>query len=73
MISRLVGNVCQKVPSLFYRVSMVMKPQVVFVLGGPGAGKGTQCSKIVAVREMGREKTMKSASSDGYDLTLIDV
>uniref|UniRef100_A0A8C2XHT7 UMP-CMP kinase n=1 Tax=Cyclopterus lumpus TaxID=8103 RepID=A0A8C2XHT7_CYCLU len=24
-----------------------MKPQVVFVLGGPGAGKGTQCSKIV--------------------------
>lgn len=25
----------------------MMKPQVVFVLGGPGAGKGTQCSKIV--------------------------
>ncbi|KAL4608133.1 UMP-CMP kinase [Arapaima gigas] len=24
-----------------------MKPQVVFVLGGPGAGKGTQCAKIV--------------------------
>ncbi len=24
-----------------------MKPQVVFVLGGPGAGKGTQCGKIV--------------------------
>ncbi|EDV26140.1 uncharacterized protein TRIADDRAFT_24660 [Trichoplax adhaerens] len=23
------------------------KPSVVFVLGGPGAGKGTQCSKIV--------------------------
>jgi len=23
------------------------KPQVVFVLGGPGSGKGTQCSKIV--------------------------
>ncbi|ETO36623.1 hypothetical protein RFI_00439 [Reticulomyxa filosa] len=23
------------------------KPQVVFVLGGPGAGKGTQCQKIV--------------------------
>ena len=23
------------------------KPNVVFVLGGPGAGKGTQCSKIV--------------------------
>ena len=27
------------------------KPQVVFVLGGPGAGKGTQCSNIV--REYG--------------------
>ncbi|KAG7277406.1 hypothetical protein CRUP_033361 [Coryphaenoides rupestris] len=24
-----------------------MKPHVVFVLGGPGAGKGTQCSRIV--------------------------
>ncbi|XP_006839794.1 PREDICTED: UMP-CMP kinase isoform X1 [Chrysochloris asiatica] len=24
-----------------------MKPQVVFVLGGPGAGKGTQCTRIV--------------------------
>lgn len=23
------------------------KPKVIFVLGGPGAGKGTQCSKIV--------------------------
>ena len=23
------------------------KPNVVFVLGGPGAGKGTQCQKIV--------------------------
>lgn len=27
-----------------------MKPVVVFVLGGPGAGKGTQCARIVAVR-----------------------
>ncbi|XP_071985203.1 UMP-CMP kinase [Engystomops pustulosus] len=25
----------------------VMKPLVVFVLGGPGAGKGTQCERIV--------------------------
>uniref|UniRef100_A0A3P9BBH7 UMP-CMP kinase n=1 Tax=Maylandia zebra TaxID=106582 RepID=A0A3P9BBH7_9CICH len=47
MIGRLFGNLSQKVPSLLYRVSLVMKPQVVFVLGGPGAGKGTQCSKIV--------------------------
>ena len=27
----------------------MMKPQVVFVLGGPGAGKGTQCARIVEV------------------------
>ncbi len=26
---------------------MYGKPKVIFVLGGPGAGKGTQCSKIV--------------------------
>ncbi len=27
------------------------KPVVIFVLGGPGAGKGTQCSNIVRVRK----------------------
>ncbi|XP_030258445.1 UMP-CMP kinase [Sparus aurata] len=47
MIGRLFGIVSQRVPSLFHRVTLMMKPQVVFVLGGPGAGKGTQCSKIV--------------------------
>lgn len=26
-----------------------IKPKVVFVLGPPGSGKGTQCSKIVKV------------------------
>ncbi|XP_025408777.1 UMP-CMP kinase [Sipha flava] len=32
-----------------YRLFATMsKPQVVFVLGGPGAGKGTQCSNIVS-------------------------
>lgn len=25
------------------------KPHVVFVLGGPGSGKGTQCAKICKV------------------------
>ena len=29
--------------------SEMAKPIVVFVLGGPGAGKGTQCEKIVKV------------------------
>jgi hypothetical protein len=32
-------------------VEVAPKPQVVFVLGGPGAGKGTQCANIV--REYG--------------------
>jgi adenylate kinase family enzyme len=26
-------------------------PKVLFVLGGPGAGKGTQCYKIVEVKK----------------------
>ncbi|XP_061925255.1 UMP-CMP kinase isoform X1 [Entelurus aequoreus] len=43
MLGRLVSNVAQRLSS----VSMMTKPQVVFVLGGPGAGKGTQCAKIV--------------------------
>ncbi|XP_039260002.2 UMP-CMP kinase-like [Styela clava] len=29
------------------RIFSMAKPQVIFVLGGPGAGKGTQCAKIV--------------------------
>lgn len=29
--------------------AMASKFNVVFVLGGPGAGKGTQCAKIVEV------------------------
>jgi len=30
------------------QIRMSAKPKVVFVLGGPGAGKGTQCENIVA-------------------------
>ncbi|CAN9503175.1 unnamed protein product [Ophioblennius macclurei] len=48
MFGRLLAKVSQRVPSvLLSRASLTMKPQVVFVLGGPGAGKGTQCSRIV--------------------------
>ena len=41
-------------PLLVSRVSRLgvmaaVKPLVVFVLGGPGAGKGTQCANIVRV------------------------
>ncbi|KAJ8011270.1 hypothetical protein DPEC_G00056410 [Dallia pectoralis] len=47
MIFRVLSRLSVKVPSFVYRIEMTMKPQVVFVLGGPGAGKGTQCAKIV--------------------------
>lgn len=33
--------------SKFFKKKEGKKPFVVFVLGGPGAGKGTQCSKLV--------------------------
>ncbi|KAF3819864.1 hypothetical protein GH733_015373 [Mirounga leonina] len=35
---------------LFLCPHRLMKPLVVFVLGGPGAGKGTQCARIVEGR-----------------------
>jgi len=34
------------------------KPNVMFVLGGPGAGKGTQCYKIVEVSIRNIEKNI---------------
>ncbi|XP_067108495.1 UMP-CMP kinase [Osmerus mordax] len=47
MIFCLLRTLSQKVPNVVSRVALMMKPQVVFVLGGPGAGKGTQCARIV--------------------------
>ncbi|XP_029473603.1 UMP-CMP kinase [Rhinatrema bivittatum] len=44
MLQRLLGAL-PLLPALAQQ--RVMKPVVVFVLGGPGAGKGTQCARIV--------------------------
>ncbi|XP_056119420.1 UMP-CMP kinase [Rhinichthys klamathensis goyatoka] len=47
MIVGLLHRLSGKFPRVVHRISVMMKPQVVFVLGGPGAGKGTQCARIV--------------------------
>ena len=40
-----------RLPAVFraldFRTLVMAKPNVIFVLGGPGAGKGTQCARIV--------------------------
>lgn len=46
MFLRALSALSRNVSKTLYR-HLAMKPQVVFVLGGPGAGKGTQCAKIV--------------------------
>ncbi|TRY97561.1 hypothetical protein DNTS_002596 [Danionella cerebrum] len=47
MVVGLLQRLSEKLPRVVHRLSEMMKPQVVFVLGGPGAGKGTQCERIV--------------------------
>ncbi|KAJ8278575.1 hypothetical protein GJAV_G00089070 [Gymnothorax javanicus] len=47
MLLLLRKTLSRSLSSVVYRVDLAMKPQVIFVLGGPGAGKGTQCAKIV--------------------------
>eukprot|EP00035_Acanthoeca_spectabilis_P023046 m.447349 g.447349 ORF g.447349 m.447349 type:complete len:223 (+) comp19506_c0_seq1:2126-2794(+) len=45
----MAAAVASRLPALVRTVfSAPARPQVVFVLGGPGAGKGTQCSRLVA-------------------------
>ncbi|XP_053739587.1 UMP-CMP kinase [Synchiropus splendidus] len=73
MIGRLLSKVSFKVPSVLYSMSSREMPQVVFVLGGPGAGKGTQCAKIVenysythlSAGDLLREERARSGSKDG--------
>ncbi|KAF7223293.1 UMP-CMP kinase isoform X2 [Nothobranchius furzeri] len=73
MFVRVVGSLCQRVPSVLTRRSVMTKPNVVFVLGGPGAGKGTQCSKIVetykcthlSAGDLLREERCRAESKDG--------
>uniref|UniRef100_A0A8C1T004 UMP-CMP kinase n=1 Tax=Cyprinus carpio TaxID=7962 RepID=A0A8C1T004_CYPCA len=64
----------KKLPRAVHRLSvMMMKPQVVFVLGGPGAGKGTQCARIVenysythlSAGDLLREERSRSGSEFG--------
>uniref|UniRef100_A0A9J7YH69 UMP-CMP kinase n=1 Tax=Cyprinus carpio carpio TaxID=630221 RepID=A0A9J7YH69_CYPCA len=64
----------KKHPRAVHRLSvMMMKPQVVFVLGGPGAGKGTQCARIVenysythlSAGDLLREERSRSGSEFG--------
>ncbi|CAE8674951.1 unnamed protein product [Polarella glacialis] len=40
-------NTEQSIEEVWDKIHNLFKPQVVFVLGGPGAGKGTQCAKLV--------------------------
>ena len=40
-------------------MSSVAKSLVVFVLGGPGAGKGTQCARIVKVKLLSQKVCME--------------
>lgn len=55
LAARLVGrslvtsfsNLAPRFRDLASRTLVMGKPNVIFVLGGPGAGKGTQCAKIV--------------------------
>lgn len=46
-----VDEIFSKVENVFTESGMVIaikeKPKVIFVMGGPGAGKGTQCARLL--------------------------
>lgn len=59
MVISYLGSLVQKL--------LRMKPKVVFVLGGPGAGKGTQCTNIVKVG--GRQLEPEGGREGGIAVT----
>ena len=59
---RLCGQLAQRLARI--RGMAALNPLVVFVLGGPGAGKGTQCAKIVQVSVT--RTTARRAGIDGF-------
>ena len=50
---RFFNNITNKM----YDWNNLPRPNVIFVLGGPGAGKGTQCSLISKVKNLSFEKS----------------
>ena len=50
----------------------MVSPRVIFVLGGPGAGKGTQCQKIIAAFSdfihLSAGELLRDARSSGSEL-----
>lgn len=74
MIVGLLHRLSGKLPRVVHRISVTMNPQVVFVLGGPGAGKGTQCARIVenysythlSAGDLLREERSRTGSEFGH-------
>ncbi|XP_014287646.1 UMP-CMP kinase [Halyomorpha halys] len=69
----MINSIINGSVTLLTKMSQVVKPKVVFVLGGPGAGKGTQCANIVkeygfvhlSAGDLLREERQRSGSQYG--------